>query len=96
MDKSKPLKGKILNCWCLPHSLLKGNIAIAISQNLHTLSGAFDTSVQADILMLCVNSRSPSGKNTKIQEIQSDSENERLYKDTSQSCEENLSYTWLV
>lgn len=66
MDKSKSLKGKILNCWYLAHSLLKGNIAIAISQNLHRLNDAFGTSVQADILMLCVKSRCPSGKNTKI------------------------------
>lgn len=63
----------MLNCWYLAYSLLKGNIAIGISQNLHTQSGAFDTSVQADILMLCV--KSPSGKKTKIQEMKSDSEN---------------------
>lgn len=57
----------MLNHWYLPYSLLKGNVDIGISQNLHTLSGAFDTSVQADILMLRV--KSPSGKNTKMQEM---------------------------
>lgn len=71
----------MLSCCYLSHTLLKCNIAIAVSQNLHAVNGALGISVQADILLLCFKIRSPSGKNTKIKEIRSASENEWLYKD---------------
>lgn len=73
--------GKILGRCYLSHTLLKGNIAIAVSQNLRVVNGASGTSVQADVLLSCFEIRSPSGKNTKIREIQPDGENEWLYKD---------------
>lgn len=81
MDNSRLFKGNILSCCYLSHTLLKGNITIAVSQNHHAVNGALGTSVQVDILLLCFKIRSPSGKNTKREEIQSDSENKWLYKD---------------